>query len=68
MAGLDQKNIPAVPSTDPIKEIAQRMDYTLVADDRKQNSDAIAVALMLGLDIRLVARAEVFLKRTLANG
>jgi hypothetical protein len=41
------------------------MDYSLVPDDRKQSSDAIAVAQMLGLDIRLVARAEVFLKRTI---
>jgi hypothetical protein len=65
MAGLDRKDIPAAPGADPIKEIAQRMDYALVPDDRQQSSDAIAVALMLGLDIRLVARAEVFLKRTI---
>jgi DNA mismatch repair ATPase MutS len=61
MAGLEQKNIPTQLGTDKIKEIAQHMTYSLMADDGKQTSDAIAIAQMLGMDKGLLERAEEFL-------
>jgi DNA mismatch repair ATPase MutS len=57
MAGLKEKKISATP--EPTK-IAQHMSYLLMEDDGKQSSDAIAVAQLLGLDDKLVQRAEFF--------
>jgi DNA mismatch repair ATPase MutS len=63
MAGLERSHVPNVstePDADTIGQIAQYMTYSLIADDGKQSSDAIAIAQMLGLDSDLVQRAELF--------
>jgi len=60
MAGFKKNNAHPGPNSDPIGGIAECMDFSLVPDDGKQSSDAIAIAQILGLDEELVRKAEVF--------
>ena len=60
MAGFNKSNAHTAPNCDPIGGIAECMDFSLVPDDCKQSSDAIAIAQILGLDGELVGRAQAF--------